>query len=157
MHAPIVLKERGEVSVVSVGQYQRAIRNTAAQSNCKQQIVVVNAAVAVPIEIRKVCNQLDATLLKNFQIEIRLNALNLAAEIEHVLAAHHRERIAKLKTTLFRLLRHAERRAVLNARKRELWSNSDRQRVVAKSAEAEVELVYVIRREGVAVIGEQAV
>ena len=59
--------------------------------------------------------------------------------------------------TLFRLLRHAERRAVLNARESELWPWRDGQRVVEVIAEAEVENVYVVRRKQPAVIGEKGV
>ena len=39
------------------------------------------AAVAVAIEVGKVFDQLDAALLKDFQIQIRLDTLNLTAHI----------------------------------------------------------------------------
>src|SRR6185369_10843745 len=73
MHAPIVLKKRGDVSVVCVRQDQRAIRNSTAERHCKQEIVIVDATVAVAIEVGKVFDQLDAALLKYFQIQIRLD------------------------------------------------------------------------------------
>src|SRR6185503_15861542 len=108
MDAPVVLKERGEVSVVSIRQNERALRNPAAQCYGKQQIVIVNAPISIAIEVGKVFDQLDTALLKYFQIEIRLDTLNLAAGIERVLAAQKRVCIAKLEAPLFRLLRHAE-------------------------------------------------
>src|SRR5438874_1157824 len=85
MHAPVILNKAREVSIVGVWQKQRAIRKATAKCDGKQQIVIINAAIVVAIEIRKVFNQLDAALLKDFEIEIRLDALNLAAEIKRMI------------------------------------------------------------------------
>src|SRR6185369_6881324 len=60
MHAPVVLHETSEISIVRVRQQQRTIGNSAAQRHRKQQIVVVHAAVVIAIEIREVFDQLDA-------------------------------------------------------------------------------------------------
>src|SRR6185369_17586473 len=111
------------------------------QCDGKQQIVIVDTAVAVAIKIGKVFDHLDAALLKNFQIEIRLDALHFAANVESMIAVHGGVRVGELEAPLLRLLRHTERRTVLNTRKRQLWTRRDRQRVVAKSAEAEREIV----------------
>ena len=157
MHAPIVLHETGEVVVVRVGQHQRAIGKTAAQRYGEQQIVIVNMPVAVAIEVREVFDQFDAALLKHFQIEIGCDALKLAAGVERVVAANQRVRVGELKPPLLRSLRHAERRAVLQTGKRKLWAGRHRQRVVEKSAEAEVETVDVARRDDARVVAEQRV
>ena len=154
-YTPVVMEKRCEVSIVCIRQYERPLGKAAAKRHCKKQIVVVNAAVAVAIEIRKVFDQLDAALLKHLQIEIRLDTLNLAADREGVIATDHGEGVAKLVPPLFRLLWHAERRAVLNARKRKLWSRRNGQRVVKEGAKTEVETVYVVRREKARVICEQ--
>src|SRR6185369_4987869 len=147
MHAPVVLKKRGEISVIRIRQDERALRKSTAQCYCKQQIVVINMPITITIEVRKVFDQLDTSLLKYFQIQIRLDTLNFTTNRKRMVAAEHRERVAKLEATLFRLLRHAERRAILNARKGKLWTRRDWQRVVAERTEAEVEDIYVVRRK----------
>ena len=91
MHAPVVLCEEREVRVVGIRDQQRLRGMTAAQRHGKQQIVVVDSAIAVAIEIRKVFDQFDSTLLKYSQIKIRIDSLKLAAESERVIAAQHRE------------------------------------------------------------------
>ena len=50
---------------------------TAAQRDGKQQIVVVNSAITVTIEIRKVFDQFDSTLLKYSQIKIRIDSVRV--------------------------------------------------------------------------------
>ena len=81
--------------------------------------------------------------LKHFQIKVRLDALNLTADVERVISANHRVGIAKLKSPLLRLLRHTKRSAILDAWKSKLWSRRHRQGVVAERAEAEVEIIHV--------------
>ena len=79
MHAPVVLKERGEVRVVRVRQNERAIRNTAAKCYCKQQIVIVNMAIAVAIEVRPILHGTHDSLLEHAKVEVRTHTLELAA------------------------------------------------------------------------------
>src|SRR5688572_18531481 len=100
MYFPVVLDKRGKVCVVGIGKEQRAIRNTTAQRDRKQQIVIVNATVEVAIEIRKVFDQFNAALLKYFEIEIRLHSLNLCADVHAMVSAHEGVCVAKLKTAL---------------------------------------------------------
>ena len=111
----------------------------------KQQIIVIDAAIKVAIEIGKVFDHFNAALLKDFQIEIRLHALNLTTGGESMVAANHRQRIAELETALLRLLRHTKRSAVLDARESELRTRRHRQCVVDKVTEAEVEIIDVVR------------
>ena len=84
----------------------------------KEQIVVIDFAVAVAIEVRKVFDHFNASRLEYSQIKISIDALNLDAKIYGVIAANHRERVAEQQAPLFRSLRHAEGCAVLNAGKR---------------------------------------
>ncbi len=147
--------KRGEIRVVGIRKQQRAIRKSAAKRDGKQQIVIVNATVEVAIEIRKVFDQFNPALLKHFQIEIGLDALNLTAEIERVVAADHRVSVAKLKPPLLGLLRHAKRRAVLNARKSKLRSGRHRHRLVDEVAETEVETVDIARRDKTRVVRQE--
>ena len=114
-NTPVVLDKARQVSAIGVGNQQWLGGLAAAYRDREQQIVVVDPAIAVAIEIRKVFDHLNATLLKHPQIKISIDALNLAAEIQRVIAPNHRERVAELQASLFSPLRHAERCAVLNA------------------------------------------
>ena len=93
--------------------------------------------------------------LENSQIKIRVDALNLAAKVQGVIAADHRDSVGKLQAALFGALRHAERRAVLNAGKGKLRSGSDGLDVVEEGAETEVETVHVARIQYARVVREE--
>ena len=72
--------------VVGVRHDQSLVGLAAAQRDRKQQIVVVDAAVAGVVERREVLHQLDAALLEHAQPEFGVDALDLAAELECVCA-----------------------------------------------------------------------
>ena len=88
MHAPVILKEEGQVRVVGVGNYKRAIGRRAAEGDRKKQVVIVNASVSIVIEVGEVLNKLNAALLEDFEVEVSINALNIGAETKVVLSFH---------------------------------------------------------------------
>ena len=118
--APVVLDVEGEVVVVGVRDDQRLIRLAAAQGHREQQIVVVDAAVAVVVEVREVLHHLEPAVLEDAEIEERVDALPLAAGPHRVRPADQRHAVGELEALLRGALRDAERRAVLDARERQL-------------------------------------
>src|SRR5689334_6474860 len=115
MNAPVVLNEARKVSVVGVGNQQRLSRLAAADSDGEEQVVIVNPAVAVTVEIREILDHFNSPLLEDAQVKVRVNALYLAAEVKSVIASDHCQRIAELQAALLGALRDAKRRAVLDA------------------------------------------
>ena len=70
-YAPVVLKERGDVRVVRVGDTQGACGDAASERDGEEQIVVVNVTVAVAVEVREVFDEFDAALLEDAETEAR--------------------------------------------------------------------------------------
>jgi hypothetical protein len=118
--APVVLHEERKVRVVAIGQLEVAVGEGAAQRHGEQQVLVVDAAVAVVVEAREVLDELDASLAEHAQVEGALHALDLAAEAEVVGAEDGGEGVRELPAVLVRGLGHAEGGPVLEAREREL-------------------------------------
>ncbi len=114
---------------------------TAAERDREQQIVVVDAAVAIVIERREILDQLDAALLEHAKVEQRVDAFDRAADSKRVRPTDERRVLGNLQAGLIRLLRHPERRTVLNARKRVLRERRHRLRVVVVRADAHLQVV----------------
>ena len=132
MHAPVVLHEAGQMDVVGIGN-PILIRLAASQCHREQQVVVVDAPVAVAIERREISTSSIAAVAEHAQVERRVHALHLPAHRPLVRAAHERERVGNLPAPLHRALRHAERRAGLETRKRELTPGSTGAIALSKS------------------------
>ena len=92
MDAPVVLRVAGDVHVVGVGNHQILVGLAAPQRHREQQVVVVDRAVAVAIERREVLDELDAPVAEDAEIELRADALHLAAELPLMRAALQRQR-----------------------------------------------------------------
>ncbi len=133
--APVVLDEHRHMVVVRVRNDERLVGFAAAKRHGEEQIVVVHLAVAVVIEIGKVLHQLDAAVLEHSEVETRIDALPLTAEPQTVRALDHGRGIGQLEPALIGALRHTERRAVLDARERQLRSLLDRHDGVVERAE----------------------
>ncbi len=142
-NTPIVLHEARKVCAIGVGNQQWLSGLTAAYGYRKQQIVIINLAIAVAIEVRKVFDHLNAPLLKDPQIKISVDALYLTSKVQRVSASDHRERIAELQSSLFGALRYTERGAVLNAGKRQLRSGGNGLDVVKERAETKIETIHI--------------
>src|SRR5436190_8121952 len=143
MNTPVVLNKACQVSAVRIGNQKRFGRLAASQCDREEQIVVIDPAIAVTVEVRKILDHFDATRLEYSQIKIGVNALNFSANAQGVVALDRCERVAELEATLFGTLRYAERRAVLNAGKGKLRPGIDGLNVVIEGAETKVETVNV--------------
>ena len=139
--APVVLGVAGEVHVVGVGNHQILIRLAAPKRDGKQQVVVVDLAVAVAVERREVLDEFDSPVAEDAQIELRAHALHLTAELPLMGAALQRQRVGELPARLRRALRHTERRSAQQARERQLNARRDRRDGVVEVAEADAEVV----------------
>src|SRR4030095_1111898 len=155
MNAPIVLNKEGEVSVVRVGEEQRAIRRGASERHRKKQVVIIHPAVAIVVEVREVLDQFDASLLKDSEIEIRVNALDLSAKAEEMLSVGPGKRVRQLNPVHARLLRHAERCACLNTRKGKLRPGRYGQSSIDEIVDAESQAVDHIRTDDVHPVGQK--
>ena len=56
MYAPFVLNKSSKIGVVSVRKKQWPIRKPAAQCDGKDEIIIVDSTVKIPIKIREVFN-----------------------------------------------------------------------------------------------------
>ena len=68
------------VGIVGVGQHERLVRFAAPQGDCEQQVVVVDAAVAIVIESCKILHELDSTLAKHAEAELAVDPFEDTAE-----------------------------------------------------------------------------
>ena len=94
MHPPVVLDEPRQIHVVRVGDYQILIGFTAPQRDGEQQVVVVDAAVPVAIELREVFDELDPAVAKHAEIEVRVHPLELSADLPLMPAARERDSVS---------------------------------------------------------------
>ena len=147
MHPPVVLDEAGQVDVVGVRNHQIAIRQATAQRDREQQVVVVHPAVAVAIERGKVLDQLDAAVAEHAEVELRVHALQLAADLPLMPPAHERQRVGELPTLLGRALRHPEGGPRLDAGKGQLDTRGDRSDGVVEIAVAHAQRIDGPRRQ----------
>src|SRR6267378_2574937 len=145
MNPPVVLDEARKVSTIRVWNKEWLSGLAAAQRDREEQIVIIDLAVAVAIEVWKVFDHFNASRLEHAQIKIRIDALNLAAQVQSMIAADDRDCVAKLETALFSPLRHAKRGAVLDAGKGKLRPGSYGLDVVKESAETEVKTIHCTR------------
>ncbi len=127
MNPPVVLDEARKVSTIRVWNKEWLSGLAAAQRDREEQIVIIDLAVAVAIEVWKVFDHFNASCLEHSQIKIRIDALNLAAQVQSMIASDDRDCVAKLEAALLGTLGHAERGAVLNAGKGKLrpWSEPE--------------------------------
>ena len=132
--APVVLDEHRDVVVVGVVDDERLVGLPAPQRHRKQEIAIVNPAVAVVIEIGEVLDELDAALLKDAEIETAVDVLPLAAGAHGVRAADERHGVGKLEAALGRALGDTERAAVLDARKSQLRTGDDRRNLRSRTS-----------------------
>src|SRR5262245_320501 len=88
VNSPIILEETCKIVVVGIRNYQRAISRRVWERDGKQQVIIIDAPVAVVIEIREILNKLDSALLKNAEIEIRIDALDVRAKMIVVRSLH---------------------------------------------------------------------
>src|SRR5687767_13384056 len=109
MNTPVVLDKARQVGAVSVGNQQRFSRLTAAYGDREEQIVIINFPVAIAIKVRKILDQFDAPCLEDPQIKVSVDALDLTAKAQGVIATDHRERITELESALFGTLRDPKR------------------------------------------------
>ena len=105
-HLPVVLNEERDVFVVIIGQVERALRSGTAQRHGKQQIVVVDHAILVAVEVREILDGHDVALAEDAEVEVGINGLELAAEAELVGVARPGEHVIALQTELFGALRY---------------------------------------------------
>ena len=91
MDAPVVLGVSGQMHVVSVGNHQILSGWPLRKRHGKQQVVVVDAPVAVAIEGREVFDQFDPAVAEHAEIELGVHALDLPAKLPLMRASHERE------------------------------------------------------------------
>jgi hypothetical protein len=108
VHAPVVLDVSRNMHIVGVRDLQILIGTTAAQRHRKQQVVVVDTPVAIPVEGWKVLDELDTPVAEHTQIERGIHALNLATELPMVSTPDERERVGELPAFLDGALRYSE-------------------------------------------------
>ncbi len=144
-HAPVVLDEEGRMRVVGIRDVQVLVGLAAPQRHGKQQVVVVHLAVAVVIEPREVLNQLHAAFTEHAESEAGIHELQLAAGADRVRTQLVAEGVGQLQALLHGRLRHAERRAVLDAGKRVLRARRQRDDRVVEVAVAQAEAVDAAR------------
>lgn len=83
---PVVLSKEGQVEVVIVWQVEGTGGIGAAETDGEEKIVVVDFAVLVAVEVRKVFDGLDVSLLEDSEVEVRVDGLDLSAEGKGVFA-----------------------------------------------------------------------
>jgi len=98
--APVVLHEKRDMVVVGVVDDERLIGLAAPQRHRKQQVAIVNPAVAVVVEARKVLDEFDPAILKHPEIEAAVHTLPLASGAQRVRAAHERRGVGQLESLL---------------------------------------------------------
>ena len=135
-HAPVVLHEAGDVVAAAVVEQQVLVGQAAPERDREQQVVVVHAAVAVQVELREVLDELDTPVAEDAEVEPAVCVRELRAHPQRVGALHPRQRVRELPALLGRALRHAEARAVLDARERELPARAHGVDLVAELAVA---------------------
>ncbi len=145
---PVVLDEAGEVGAGAVVEEQVLVGLAAADRDREQEVVVVDAPVAVQVELREVLHELDAPVAEDPEVEGPLRARDLGPDPEGVGPPHQGKRVAELEPLLRGGLRHPEAGAVLDARKRELPARSHGHDVVGVVAVAAAEGVDHRGREG---------
>src|SRR4030095_4185282 len=101
MASPIVLHKPRNVVAVGVGNQQRLSGLGTAQTNCEEQVVVINSTIKVAIEVRKVFDHFDPAGLEDPQIKISIDSLNLSTKVQRVISANHGKRVAELQPPLF--------------------------------------------------------
>src|SRR6267142_5008628 len=144
MDTPVILDKAREVGAIRVGNKEGLSGLATAQRDREEQVIIIDPAVAIAIEVRKILDHFNAACLKYPQIKIRIYALDLAAKGEGVVALDRCERVAELQAPLFGTLRDAERCAVLDAGESKLRPGIDRLNIVEESAETKIESVNVV-------------
>ncbi len=146
-HPPVVLNEKGRVRVVHIGEQEVLIGLAAAEGHRKQQVVVVHLPVAVGVELREVLHQFHTPRAKHAQPQPGVHALDLSARAQRVRTQRVAEGVGELPAALHGVLRHTERRAVLQARKGVPRPGRKGHGGVVEVAEAHAEAVHALRRE----------
>jgi hypothetical protein len=145
------------MDVVGVRDDEIAVGPAAPQRDGEQQVIVGDLAVAVAIESREVFDELDPSLAEHAQIEVRVHALDLAAEFPVVRAAHERQRVGDLPSILPGSLRYSKRRPGGQAGERELDARFYRDDIVVEAAVADAQRVDGAGREHASPGAEHAV
>ena len=101
---PVIFGKQGKVIVVVVGQIERARGCGTTQSDSEEQVVVIDFAVVVAIEIGKVFDRLNVPLLKDTEIEVGIDGLDFAAKAQRVITPRPGENVVPLQTKLQGLL-----------------------------------------------------
>src|SRR5438270_290949 len=81
----------------SVGDDERTGGHAAAERDGEEEVVIVNAPVAVAVEVREVFDEFDAALLEDAEVEVGEHALDFAAEGQRVVARDVREVVGELE------------------------------------------------------------
>ena len=153
---PVVFREEAEVGVVVVGQHEGRGGCGAAQSDREEQIVVVDLAILVAIEVGEVFDGLNVALLKDAEVEVGIDGLHLTAEAEGVLVQRPSERVVALEAELAGLLRDAVGCAVVEVGIGDLRGGGDGIGDVDEVVVGEAELVDDRGREDVDPVGDEA-
>src|SRR5438270_4207907 len=147
MHMPVILKISGNKIVIGIGNDQWPRWNCTADGGGKEQVLIVDYAIVVVIEISEVLNENDAPRLEDTKEKRIINALNLAAKSQVVAPPCPVHGIIPLQPILRSLLRHPEGGTISQAGKIQFWSRTHRIRGVNEVVDAETQLIQQRRTE----------